>query len=159
MGIITKIVKKYERHILGYNLLLGGIGVFIIYLIQRAEESISIITAAKNDTFFGTLAGIFVSIWGFSMAAVSILIAVIHGINDRNEKIQLIRESKWYSQIYDLYLHAMLFSGFSAILSILSMKSNFILIRILLVYFSLLTLIYLFLSIWTLKKVIRTLTS
>ncbi|NJE76927.1 hypothetical protein [Thermococcus sp. ES12] len=148
-----RIIEWYQKHILFYNLLLAAI---IVGILEKTN-SLSVLSEL-SDTFFGTLAGIFVSILGFSMAAVSILIAVIHGINEENEKIELVRSSQWYGKIYDMYLYTILFSGISAGLSVLSMKSNSIEVRVLWVYSSLLSTMYLCLSIIILKLIISLLT-
>jgi len=149
MGIIENIIKKYEEHIFVYNLLL----VTIVVALAKIKKCLSVLSNL-DDTFFGALAGIFVSILGFSMAAVSILIAIIHGINEENEKIKLVRSSWWYGRVYDMYFYTILFSGISAGLSILSMKSSSMVIRCLWVASSLLSVMYLSLSIVTLKLIV-----
>lgn len=69
-----------------------------------------------RETLYGTLASIFASLFGFAVAAVSIILSFI----DR-ERFTKLREASSYSQLWGFFISAIWWLGVSTIASVLSL--------------------------------------
>ncbi|GEM_PF-5273804 len=152
-SLLEQILIRYGEHIDLYSIALSFLLLVVLYYIRTKIE----LDLGKD--LYLSLASISASILGFLITAISILLALLyttsHQLADR------LKSSPAIEKIYSLYIRAIFTSGFLVIISgfmaVININSLHVLkggLVSLIVFVSILTIIYLFFGILTLKYTI-----
>lgn len=158
---MKSIFRWYQIHFLGFDLLLSivfAISVMIWNDFLNSTNVINIVLDGNRSTLYGTLASIFGSLLGFAITAVSIILGF-----SSSPALAVVRESKYYKTIWDVYIHTIRTLSFTTITCIISLIIDRDLSHCrIAMYFVLLGCIISFLRvyrcIWVLENIIKIIT-
>ena len=71
-----------------------------------------------NPNFWNIVISISVSLLGFGITAITILLTVFYGIGEENKAVKIVRQSMYFPRIFKFFILAVFFSFFSLIMSI-----------------------------------------
>lgn len=111
-----KLVKWWEAHFFILEFLLSVIiGVFFLLWSEFVDERqfLLSISVADRNSVYGTLASVFGSLLGFNITAVSIVL----GYSTSN-KLGVIRKSKRYNDLWEVFKSAIRVLGVATVLSL-----------------------------------------
>lgn len=122
MNKLMGLRKKYERHFMCYEFILSIVIIFAIYLTWNrysSPEKIHNWICVNKDALYPLIATISGTLLGFVITGVSVIIAF-----SESDKVELLKKSKHYGTIFDVYFSAIRYLALSTILAIIGILIN-----------------------------------
>jgi hypothetical protein len=116
---MKKIKRWWERKFLVFEFL-TAVGLFLGFTIWSVlinkGVAINNILSGNRQTLYGTLAALFGSLLGFTITAVSIVLGFA-----ASEKLEIVKKSKHYMDLWDIFKSAIKALGFATIFALLGL--------------------------------------
>lgn len=117
--MINSIKNNYERHFLGWDLIISMILVIIVYFVCKELIGCEIIVESFKTiraAMYGTIAAVAGALLGFVITGLSVLLTT--GTNDN---LNALKRSKHYKQIFDVFFSSSKYLGLLVLISMLSL--------------------------------------
>lgn len=147
--------KEYKRHFLAAEFLISIAFALIIIFFVRSfwsyEAIISWISANKKEVY-SLIASIGGTLLGFVITGISIIIAF-----SESEKLKLLRKSKVYNTIFDIYFSTIRYLAVTTIIPIIGLVVNEgeIYILYLLIWSIIISSLRIWRCIWVLENIVK----
>jgi|Deesub1362A_J573_1020465.scaffolds.fasta_scaffold04127_7 hypothetical protein len=119
-----KLLKIYNDHFILTNIAISTVIVVIGYAITFPLIDLYAFLSNNANTFYSTLATIFGAFTGFIIASVAILLQLIYSKSSDQIiqiRVELLRKSKNYPKVYDVFLNTIKISGLTTLFSFSSL--------------------------------------